>query len=166
MKPLAHLTAKTPLGALSIICDEQVVLAAGFTSGDQLQVKLDSADQERDVIAMKNSRWLTNLVTRYFDGDLDVFNSLEVRQPGSGFSQRTWRAMRKIPSGQVISYSDLARKAGSPAAVRAAGTACGRNAIAPIIPCHRIIRSDGAIGNYGYGANKKLWLLRHEGAIE
>ncbi len=60
----------------------------------------------------------------------------------------------------------LAQKAGSPAAVRAAGTACGRNAIAPIIPCHRIIRSDGSLGNYGYGVGKKSWLLRHEGAID
>jgi methylated-DNA-[protein]-cysteine S-methyltransferase len=50
--------------------------------------------------------------------------------------------------------------------VRAAGTACGRNAIAPFIPCHRIIRSDGAIGNYGYGSAKKIWLLRHEKAID
>ena len=74
--------------------------------------------------------------------------------------------MRKIPSGKVITYQTLARKAGSPAAVRAAGTACGRNAIAPIIPCHRIIRSDGSLGNYGYGVGKKSWLLRHEGAID
>lgn len=166
MKPLAHLTTKTPIGALSIICDDGVVVAAGFRSLSHLREKLDVADQERNMSALKNGRWLTQLVARYFDGDLDVFNSLEVRQPGSRFSQRAWQAMRKIPSGRVISYADLARKAGSPAAVRAAGTACGRNAIAPIIPCHRIIRSDGAVGNYGYGENKKLWLLRHEGAIE
>lgn len=166
MKPLAHLTTKTPIGALSIICDEKVVVSAGFTSVAQLREKLGGTDQQRKLVAMKSGNWLTQLIDRYFDGDFDVFNSLEVRQPGSAFSQRAWLAMRKIPSGRVISYRELAKKAGSPAAVRAAGTACGRNAIAPIIPCHRIIRSDGAIGNYGYGAHKKVWLLRHEGAIE
>jgi methylated-DNA-[protein]-cysteine S-methyltransferase len=65
-----------------------------------------------------------------------------------------------------MSYAQLAEQAGSPAAVRAAGSACGRNVIAPLIPCHRIIRSDGTLGNYGYGAEKKSWLLRHEGAID
>ncbi len=74
--------------------------------------------------------------------------------------------MRKIPAGKVITYADLAAKSGSPAAVRAAGSACGRNAIAPIIPCHRIIRSDGSLGNYGYGIRKKEWLLRHEGVTD
>ena len=111
-------------------------------------------------------QWLLDAVADYFDGDIDAFDRLQVRQPGSAFSQKAWRAMRKIPSGKIITYSQLAAKAGSPAAVRAAGTACGRNAIAPIIPCHRIIRSDGSLGNYGYGVSKKSWLLRHEGAIE
>jgi len=73
--------------------------------------------------------------------------------------------MRKIPAGKTLSYADLADRAGSPAAVRAAGTACGRNLIAPIVPCHRIIKSGGALGNYGYGLGTKEWLLRHEGAL-
>jgi methylated-DNA-[protein]-cysteine S-methyltransferase len=113
-------------------------------------------------------QWLTDLVEDYFDGDINAFDGsdLKVRQAGSDFSQRAWRAMRKIRTGKVISYAELAAKIGSPAAVRAAGSACGRNAIAPMIPCHRIIRSDGTLGNYGYGLDKKSWLLRHEGAIE
>ena len=74
--------------------------------------------------------------------------------------------MRKVPAGKTWSYSDLAKKIGSPAAVRAVGTACGKNLIAPIIPCHRIVKSDGAIGNYGFGVETKEILLRHEGALE
>lgn len=166
MKPLTQVATKTPLGALSLICDEQVVVAAGFSNFVALRTRLAPEDCRRTLVASKNMKWLTDIIADYFDGNLDVFSALEVRQPGSVFSQKVWRAMRRIPSGKVISYVTLAGKAGSPAAVRAAGTACGRNAIAPIIPCHRIIRSDGTLGNYGYGIEKKNWLLRHEGAIE
>ena len=166
MNPLTQVTTKTPLGSLYLICDEQILIAAGFSNFAALHEKLSIEDRGRKIFVGKNTRWLTDIVADYFDGDLDAFNSLEVRQPGSGFSQKAWRAMRRIPSGKVITYSNLAQKVGSPAAVRAAGTACGRNAIAPIIPCHRIIRSDGTVGNYGYGVQKKIWLLRHEGAIE
>ena len=74
--------------------------------------------------------------------------------------------MRKIPAGKTWSYADLAERAGSPSAVRAAGTACAKNLIAPIIPCHRVIKSGGALGNYGYGLKIKEYLLRHEGALE
>jgi methylated-DNA-[protein]-cysteine S-methyltransferase len=63
----------------------------------------------------------------------------------------------------VISYSQLAEKAGSPKAVRAAGSACAKNAIVLVVPCHRIVKTGGDLGNYAYGVNKKLWLLRHEG---
>jgi methylated-DNA-[protein]-cysteine S-methyltransferase len=73
--------------------------------------------------------------------------------------------MRKIPAGKTISYSELAKWAGSPDAVRAAGTACANNLIALIVPCHRIIKSNGEIGNYGYGVKIKKLLLTHEGAL-
>lgn len=166
MGPLSHLATATPLGALTIICDDHVIVAAGFTTLGALRKKLSPVDIERTLRPSKESRWLQGVIDSYFEGDLDAFAALEVRQPGSQFSQRAWQAMRKIPAGKVITYSTLAVQAGSPAAVRAAGSACGRNAIAPIIPCHRIIRSDGTLGNYGYGQRKKSWLLRHEGAIE
>lgn len=89
-----------------------------------------------------------------------------MRQPGASFSQAAWKAMRKVRAGKVISYADLAKRAGSPEAVRAAGTACGKNLIAPIIPCHRIVKTGGALGNYGYGLDSKEWLLRHEGFLQ
>jgi methylated-DNA-[protein]-cysteine S-methyltransferase len=73
--------------------------------------------------------------------------------------------MRKIKAGTTESYSELAYRAGSPAAVRAAGSACAKNKIALIIPCHRIVKTGGAIGAYGWGVNKKIWLLEHEGAL-
>jgi len=70
--------------------------------------------------------------------------------------------MREIPAGQTWSYRDVAAKAGKPDAVRAAGTACGRNRVAPFVPCHRVVRSDGSLGGYGFGLDVKRWLLGHE----
>ena len=71
--------------------------------------------------------------------------------------------MRKISAGKTMSYSDIAERAGSPAAVRAAGSACANNAIMLVVPCHRVVKTGGALGNYAYGVSKKEWLLRHEG---
>lgn len=166
MQLLTQFKVGTPIGQLYLITDEQVLLAAGFSNFAALREKLSRADKSRKLISNQRGGWLATVIEDYFDGDLNAFKSLQVRQPGSEFSQKAWQAMRKIPAGKVITYADLAAKSGSAAAVRAAGTACGRNAIAPIIPCHRIIRSDGALGNYGYGVTKKEWLLRHEGFIE
>ena len=73
--------------------------------------------------------------------------------------------MRKIKAGKVLSYADLAKRAGSPDAVRAAGSACAKNAIAVVVPCHRVVKTGGALGNYAYGLEVKEWLLRHEGVL-
>ena len=109
---------------------------------------------------------ISELIKDYFDGDLSALGGIKVRQPGAEFSQEVWKVMRKIPAGKTWSYSDLASRAGSPNAVRAAGTACARNLIAPIVPCHRVVKTGGALGNYGYGLEIKHWLLRHEGALK
>jgi methylated-DNA-[protein]-cysteine S-methyltransferase len=162
---LSTASIKTPIGSLLGIADSDLVLAAGFTTVEELSLKLSSDDQEREIKNSKAVGKIADLINAYFDGELDALNAIEVRQPGSQFSQAAWKAMRKIKSGKVISYADLAQRSGSPAAVRAAGTACGRNAVAPIVPCHRIVKTGGALGNYGYGIPKKEWLLKHEGAL-
>jgi len=106
---------------------------------------------------------ISELLKDYFDGDISAINGIKVSQPGATFSQAAWKAMRKVKG--VISYADLAERAGSPAAVRAAGSACAKNAIVLVVPCHRIVKTGGNLGNYAYGLNKKEWLLRHEGAL-
>ena len=108
----------------------------------------------------------SSLLDDYFDGDLKALDGISVRQPGEKFSQSAWRAMRKVVPGKVISYADLAKRAGSPDAVRAAGSACARNLIALVVPCHRIVKTGGGLGNYAYGLKTKDWLLRHEGALK
>ena len=156
---------KTPIGTLYLISDEQVLLGAGFKSLDDLLKRLSNEDSAREVKNVKQISKISELINDYFDGDLMAINSIEVRQPGATFSQNVWKSLRKIPAGNTWSYAELAKRAGSPDAVRAAGTACGNNLIAPIIPCHRIVKSGGALGNYGYGVKIKEYLLRHEGAL-
>ena len=82
---------------------------------------------------------------------------------GTAFQEAVWQALRAIPAGETRSYSDLAVAAGNPRAVRAAGTACGSNHVSIIIPCHRAQRSDGSMGGYAYGIDRKLALRKREG---
>jgi AraC family transcriptional regulator, regulatory protein of adaptative response / methylated-DNA-[protein]-cysteine methyltransferase len=85
---------------------------------------------------------------------------LEVR--ATDFQWRVWRAMREIPPGETRSYSELAEIAGYPKASRAVGTACARNPVCLLIPCHRVVRADGSIGDYAWGKGRKASLLRTE----
>jgi methylated-DNA-[protein]-cysteine S-methyltransferase len=119
----------------------------------------------QDAKIVKTIPIITDLISDYFDGDLTALNGIQVRQDGAVFSQSAWKAMRKVKAGKTLSYADLADRAGSPAAVRAAGSACAKNGIVLVVPCHRIVKTGGALGNYAYGLIKKEWLLRHEGAL-
>jgi len=83
---------------------------------------------------------------------------------GTPFQRAVWAALRRIPPGTTCSYTDLARAVGAPTAVRAVGTANGANPVAVVIPCHRVVRSDGSLGGYGGGLDRKRWLLEHEKA--
>jgi AraC family transcriptional regulator of adaptative response/methylated-DNA-[protein]-cysteine methyltransferase len=86
---------------------------------------------------------------------------LDVR--GTAFQEAVWRELARIPPGETLSYAALAARAGNPAAVRAAGTACGANQIAVLIPCHRARRGDGSPGGYAYGLDRKARLVEREG---
>jgi methylated-DNA-[protein]-cysteine S-methyltransferase len=105
---------------------------------------------------------LSRGVAAYFGGDLTAIDELPVDQPGGGFRQAAWTAMRRVPPGQTITYTKLAAEAGNPKAVRAAASACAQNLIAPIVACHRVVRTDGGLGGYYYGFDVKEWLIAHE----
>ena len=158
-------TSKTPLGNLNLIADEHVLLGANLSNISALKSGLDLSDQNREIKVVKSIPIISELIADYFDGDISAINGISVRQPGATFSQAAWKAMRKIAPGKTFSYSDLAAKAGSPAAVRAAGSACANNAIMLVVPCHRVVKTGGALGNYAYGVDKKQWLLSHEGFL-
>ena len=97
----------------------------------------------------------------YFAGELTEFD-LPLATGGAPFQQRVWAELRRIPYGSTMSYGELARRIGNPKASRAVGAANGSNPISIIIPCHRVIGSDGRLTGYGGGIDRKAWLLDHE----
>jgi len=162
---LLRTTLKTPVGALSLISREHILIAAGFTSQDKLLASISKQERQLESKKVNQIPIITDLVSDYFDGDLKALDGIKVDQEGEKFSQSAWRVMRKVSPGKTISYADLAKRAGSDDAVRAAGSACARNLIALVVPCHRIVKTGGALGNYAYGLRYKEWLLKHEGAL-
>lgn len=166
MRQLLTTTLPSPIGKLYLLTRGELVLGLNLSGFQDLLSSLQSSELGEKIAKTGAIKGITDKLEDYFDGDLKAINSLKVRQPGGDFSQAAWQAMRKIKVGTMESYADLAYRAGSPAAVRAAGSACAKNKIAVIIPCHRIIKSGGAIGAYGWGVNKKIWLLKHEGALQ
>ena len=153
----------SPIGKLYILARGATVLGLNLSGFQDLLSSLSNSELEEKIGKGKAISGITDALENYFDGELKAINSIAVKQPGGDFSQAAWASMRKLKAGTAESYADLAYRAGSPAAVRAAGSACAKNKIAVIIPCHRIIKTGGAIGAYGWGVNKKMWLLEHEG---
>lgn len=155
----------TPIGTLNMIADGELLLGANLSSVKALKDGLDSIYRGSEFREVSKIPIISDLISDYFDGDTSAINGIKVSQPGGSFSQSAWKSMRKVRPGKVISYAQLAENSGSPKAVRAAGSACAKNAIVLVVPCHRIVKTGGALGNYAYGINKKEWLLRHEGLL-
>lgn len=103
-------------------------------------------------------------VIRLIDAPLRP-TALSLDPRGTDFQQRVWNALRTIPAGETMSYTELAKRIGSPKAVRAAASACAANPLAIVVPCHRVVRSDGALSGYRWGVERKRELLRREGAL-
>jgi methylated-DNA-[protein]-cysteine S-methyltransferase len=102
-------------------------------------------------------------LTGYFSGDLDRLNGIKWRVAGTAFQRKVWTALRTIPAGTTMSYGALAAQLDMPKAVRALGHANGSNPISVVVPCHRVIGTDGSLTGYGGGLKRKQWLLEHEG---
>ncbi|HLI67703.1 MAG TPA: methylated-DNA--[protein]-cysteine S-methyltransferase, partial [Caulobacteraceae bacterium] len=98
----------------------------------------------------------------YFAGDVSALDGLEVETGGTPFQRQVWAALRNIPTGQTLSYKDLAIAIGRPSAMRAVGLANGANPAALVVPCHRVIGADGSLTGYGGGLDRKRWLIDHE----
>lgn len=159
-------TLATPIGELIVICDEEGRLrATDWTNYDKRMYRLLARHYGTDTftltLAQKRSMAALALAA-YFDGDLLAIDSLPVDTGGTAFQRSVWRALRDIPAGQTVSYGELARRLGKPAAVRAVGLANGANPIGVVVPCHRVIGADGSLTGYGGGLERKRWLLNHE----
>lgn len=108
---------------------------------------------------------VSGILDRYFQGEIAALDTVPVELNGTPFQKTVWQALRRIAGGTTISYAELAKRIGQPAAVRAVGTANGANPVAVIVPCHRVIGSNGRLTGYGGGLDRKYWLLEHEGVV-
>lgn len=165
MNILRTITTPTPDGDFTIIVNNHnVAQASGFGNLTQLITRLPSESQPFPVEAADNHPYEA-LVRAYYEGDIAALDSIPRTQPGSDFQKKVWQAISSIPYGQTVSYKELALISGNPAAIRAAGTICGLNRLILLIPCHRILKSDGGIGNYLYGSVIKKSLLEREARL-
>jgi methylated-DNA-[protein]-cysteine S-methyltransferase len=136
----------TPTGLVEIEVDDDHLVGLNF-------VETSLADQD-------DPSGIADALRRYFDGELDA-----IADTGTPFQQEVWRALQTIPVGETISYGELARRVGRPTGFRAVGSANGRNPVAVVVPCHRVIAADGTLGGYSGGLENKRWLLAHEGVV-
>ncbi len=151
-------TVDSPLGPLTLSAADGVLV--GLYMHGQRHAPAGPTDQRRDDAWFAD---ITSQLTAYFKGDLVNFD-VPLRLDGTAFQCDVWSHLRDIPYGETISYGELARRVGNPNASRAVGLANGRNPIAVIVPCHRVIGSNGQLTGYGGGLDRKTWLLDHEAA--
>jgi methylated-DNA-[protein]-cysteine S-methyltransferase len=159
----------TPIGTLTLVADSDGNLrVAFFTESEEEiehQLRRDYGERGYTLEPPLNRPGLTNAVARlarYFAGELDAIDALPVATAGTIFQREVWSALREIPCGTTTSYGRLASRIGRPAAVRAVGLANGANPVAVVVPCHRVIGSNGSLTGYGGGIERKRWLLDHE----
>ena len=141
----------TPVGNFYLIIDGDTVIKSGF-------------GKPTTALPVVNHKY-QDLIKAYFNGNKKALSDIKTHQTGSIFISKVWQEMAKIPAGKTVSYKDLAKKAGNEKATRATGSSCAKNQIPLIIPCHRVIKSDGSIGSYAYGSKIKKFLLDHESAL-
>lgn len=158
----------TPLGELAIVTDEAGHLrAVDWTDHDARMRRLLRLHYGAGGFVLASARdpgGMARAIDAYFAGKLTAIDDLPVSTGGTPFQRAVWRALRAIPRGATISYAALARRIGRPEAVRAVGLANGANPVSIVVPCHRVIGSDGTLTGYGGGLERKRWLLAHERA--
>jgi methylated-DNA-[protein]-cysteine S-methyltransferase len=155
----------TPIGITLLVTDDEGVLRALDWEDYELRMQ-DLLRRQYGAVALRETQAPTALrtaLTAYFKGDLDRLADIRWRVAGTSFQQKVWSALPKIPAGQTMSYGAMAAQLQAPKAVRAVGHANGANPISVVLPCHRLIGSDGTLVKYGGGVERKRWLLRHEG---
>lgn len=160
-----QVTIDTPAGAFTMVVDDEAVLASGWTFDiDDLVPLLSPALRSRQFPLRAEIAPFTRAVRDYFDGDLESVTRMPVKQRSGAFLEHAWAVLRAVPAGAPLTYREYAARCGRPAAVRAAGNACARNAAALFVPCHRVLRTGGALGGFRWGLPVKRWLLDYEAA--
>ncbi len=159
-------TIDSELGPIVIVTDDRALCALDFGDCEgRMKDFLTRRFEDFTLQSHANPLGVSERVRAYLAGDLHSLDDVAVDPGGTEFQRTVWSALRTIPVGATRTYGQLAASIGRPAAPRAVGLANGRNPVAIVIPCHRVIGSNAALTGYGGGLPRKQWLLRHEGAL-
>ena len=153
MSHLFYSYYESPIGIVEIVGTSTAITELNFVD-----------ERRQDAVTHPNVRKVKQQVAEYFERKRRKFD-IRLALDGTKFQQRVWQRLQTVPYGRTASYQDIARGIGRPAAVRAVGAANGRNPVAIIVPCHRIIGKNGHLVGYGSGLWRKEWLLKHEGYL-
>ena len=154
--------APAGVGTLTILADDEAIVGLRFATHRHEPWPIDATwtrDNEHPTLIEARDQ-----LAAYFSGETTAFD-LPLAPAGTAFQRRVWAELARIPFGQTISYGELARRVGDPRASRAVGMANGRNPIALLIPCHRVIGTNGTLTGFGGGVDVKRALLGHERAM-
>ena len=167
-RPLEILTLErvpTPIGTALVVTDESDVLRA-FNWTDYEPAMTAWIRRRYPQAKLEEGRGpMRGALEAYFAGQTDALAEVAWEGVGTSFQRTVWATLCRIPAGQTWSYAKLAQAIGQPTAVRAVGIANGSNPVALIVPCHRVIGSNGSLTGYGGGLHRKRWLLEHEGVF-
>jgi methylated-DNA-[protein]-cysteine S-methyltransferase len=165
---VAYVIEPSPVGDLFLAATRRGLLEVGYR-GDELEAYLDELVQQVSPRVLEAPGRLDDVrhqLEEYFAGGRQEFDlPLDWSLNRKGFGGRVLRATARIPFGQTVTYRDVATRAGNAAAVRAAGSAVGSNRMPIVVPCHRVLRTGGALGGYGGGLDRKRFLLELEGVL-
>jgi methylated-DNA-[protein]-cysteine S-methyltransferase len=154
----------SPVGELWLVLQAGRLLGLHFADLGATET-LRSFEQRYPDVSIEHvapPRAIGQALAAYFKGRVDALDDIAIAPIGTPFQIKVWRRLRRVPAGTTVSYGELARLVGHPRATRAVGSANARNPIAQIVPCHRVIASDGSLGGYGAGLPLKRFLLDHE----
>jgi methylated-DNA-[protein]-cysteine S-methyltransferase len=155
MKSESSKIIETPVGRLLLAANAVALTRCDWTDGD-----VETRRGPGDPLVERARRQLDE----YFEGTRQTFE-IPMAPSGTPFQRRVWDALARIPFGVTVTYSDVAASVGAPNAVRAVGTANGRNPLSIVVPCHRVVGRDGTLRGYAGGEPAKAWLLEHEADV-
>ncbi len=164
---LSHLDS--PLGAMLLVTDAQQSVRALDFADHEARLHRGLREHYGEVVLNEIPApvEVADALNRYFAGELQALDALRTQTAGSELQRRVWAALRRIPAGTTTTYGKLAKELGfdNPLAAIDMGAANGANPIALVVPCHRVIASNGDLKGYAWGLHRKRWLLQHEKAI-
>jgi methylated-DNA-[protein]-cysteine S-methyltransferase len=160
---------ETPIGLLQIAATPTglclVIFGDALSAHTQILHRFQAEDASIAFVRGEDPHGARTALTAYLRGELDALEGLPVDLGGTPFQREVWARLRTIGVGRTSTYARLAAEIGRPSAVRAVGAANGQNPVSLIVPCHRVIASDGKLQGYGGGLDRKRWLLVHERAL-